>query len=492
MTIQESDTHTNAMQARRGRNWLVAAIFVAVNIALRALFAGRNELAMDEPFTIWWAQHSLPEIFGMLKGENNPALHFVLMHYWIKIFGISELSVRMPSVIFSSVTAGILFLTAARHFSFRPAIFATALFTLSTLHMVFAHEARAYPLMLMLASWNLYLTLGLVTGKVKPVYFFYLFICNVLLIYTHYFAWIPLGLQLGFFLAYKNGRTQWRWILVVYILLLVCYFPNYGILYNRFLVSSGGTWVHRPDITELYGNLNRFLNDRVVSLVILVLAVAGVIVMITRKQWAAFFKKLLHHKPTQLIAFWFLLPYLGMFAVSFVIPIFLDRYILFTSLGFYLLIAAVFEAYILRAWVRNLAGLAVIAAMVIFFDPAPSNHRSLEKVCNLVREHKASGDIVIISPEYSFMEFSYHYDLSLFVDYHNTVARLESEDKVFPLRTLTDLSVDLADTSIHVVYLDCGSAFAFGNDRVGEDLRRHYGSLNLIYIDEVYKIYQSP
>ena len=64
---------------------------------------------LDEPFTIFWSQQDLDEMLTMFRNENNPPLHFFLLHFWIKIFGIGPVAVRSLSLIFSVLTIPVLF-----------------------------------------------------------------------------------------------------------------------------------------------------------------------------------------------------------------------------------------------------------------------------------------------------------------------------------------------------------------------------------------------
>ncbi|MBN1198861.1 MAG: hypothetical protein JXA23_05885, partial [Bacteroidales bacterium] len=76
------------------RKWWLIAIplsILVINIIYKILFLGARDITMDEPFTIFYSQMPFREIFQMLPGENNPPLHFLLMHTWIELVGIDPL-----------------------------------------------------------------------------------------------------------------------------------------------------------------------------------------------------------------------------------------------------------------------------------------------------------------------------------------------------------------------------------------------------------------
>ncbi|MBK6891867.1 MAG: hypothetical protein IPH00_01700 [Flavobacteriales bacterium] len=74
---------------------MIAALLV-LNLALKLCWTGVNELAGDEPFTVYWAQRPLSELFGMLLTENNPPLYFLLMHGWSQMVPLDPVGCESP------------------------------------------------------------------------------------------------------------------------------------------------------------------------------------------------------------------------------------------------------------------------------------------------------------------------------------------------------------------------------------------------------------
>jgi len=85
-------------------NATVILLLVLLNLVLKGIYLGEHNLDLDEPFTLYQAQGSLGDLVSMMKWDNNPPLFYVLMHYWIRIFGISPFSARSISLLFSSFT----------------------------------------------------------------------------------------------------------------------------------------------------------------------------------------------------------------------------------------------------------------------------------------------------------------------------------------------------------------------------------------------------
>src|SRR4051812_25962658 len=77
---------------------LVSILLLAA--ALRIWGIDRQSLWFDEAATVHIIRQPLPRMFDLIKSdERTPPLHYVVLHVWIKLFGDSEFSLRLPSAI---------------------------------------------------------------------------------------------------------------------------------------------------------------------------------------------------------------------------------------------------------------------------------------------------------------------------------------------------------------------------------------------------------
>ncbi|MCB0091723.1 MAG: hypothetical protein KDE54_27725, partial [Caldilineaceae bacterium] len=71
------------------------ALIVALGAGLRFWAIGAKTIWLDEAFSIWVAQHSVPEIVQWLvRIDQHPPLYYMLLHYWIDAFGDLQGAVR--------------------------------------------------------------------------------------------------------------------------------------------------------------------------------------------------------------------------------------------------------------------------------------------------------------------------------------------------------------------------------------------------------------
>ncbi len=119
------------------------AIFLGFILRLISL---NQSLWLDEAIQVWASRDlGIKELlFEYVKGDLNPPLFHLILHFWIKIFGDSEVAVRMPSVLLGIASIFLLY-KISKLFALRLTLGAILLAT-SPLHIYYSQEARMYSL----------------------------------------------------------------------------------------------------------------------------------------------------------------------------------------------------------------------------------------------------------------------------------------------------------------------------------------------------------
>ncbi|MDP4281327.1 MAG: glycosyltransferase family 39 protein [Bacteroidota bacterium] len=432
------------------RDFYVPAGLLVLNLFLKMLFLNSRDLAMDEPFTVFYAQGGLPFIFHMLPSENNPPLFFLLLHFWINIFGISVFSVRFLSCIFSSLLVLVIWLIGRKFISFRTGLVASLLYTFSGYEILFAHEARVYPLFAFLTALSFFLFLSMVREPKKKKYPVLLTITNILLIYSHFFGFVALLTQVVCCLAIKEIRQKvLRFYLITLALTLVAFIPYFPITLSRFSASSGGTWIPAPQWSDLYTMVWRFSNAPVVTVFfILILSGAGIMFCIRSRRW-----EILDKNAVLMVILWFFFPFLFLFLVSFRTPVFLDRYMIFITPAWYLLIAMAIDRLSVNRFSGYILITATVTSMLITFNPDVDNKRRIKEVVAKVESLKKPGVPVVICPEWLKYSFAYYYDREAFKDYENLDARMNREN-IYPVNDYSRLDTVFLKQAPAAIYFE--------------------------------------
>lgn len=132
-------------------------IFLVLTIAaVLVRLPGLNEsLWYDE---VWYTSVMLDSssLSRVLFHDVHPPLYPLLMKGWIMCFGDSEISVRLPSLLFGLGSLGLAFIFSRTLFGTPVALLATLLTTLSPVHIWYSQEAKNNMLLLFLTLLSAY------------------------------------------------------------------------------------------------------------------------------------------------------------------------------------------------------------------------------------------------------------------------------------------------------------------------------------------------
>lgn len=120
------------------------------------LISLNQSLWLDEATTALVAKMPLLDFFAkFMPADFHPPLYYLVVSLWSLVFGNSEISLRMPSVIFGVLTVYTTYLIAKELKQKWPLVPALFLAT-SGLHIYYSQEARMYALVTLLVSYLVY------------------------------------------------------------------------------------------------------------------------------------------------------------------------------------------------------------------------------------------------------------------------------------------------------------------------------------------------
>lgn len=393
-------------------------------------YIGYRDICLDEPFTIFNAQKSIGEIIDLsTSSEPTPPLFMLLIHFWIKLFGIGPFSVRFLPLVFNAFTVLFIYSAGKRFFSFWAGLVASGLFLFSTLHFFHGLNARTYSLVSLETAASLYFFLRYAENLKDRKALAGLIISNLLLVYSHYFGWfIILSQVISSFLYTRNLKMFFRF-LIPPSATIVGFIPMIPSIIKIYLKKSDhGTWLNPPKPADYLNQIYIFLNNKVVFWVIVAVFGAGIIftlVMIFRKQWKGFNISVL------VLLLWWITPYSMMFFTSLKLPIFNNNYNLFHSIGLYLFTGAVINFLFQKnKYFEPLIGLAVLVFMSVYMRILPNDfsYREVSKSVNFVKSAENENSIVILYPFWSDLQFAYYYDRKIFTDHENLNQLMKNND----------------------------------------------------------------
>lgn len=429
-------------------------ILFLINILIKLMFLTRQDIGLDEPFTIYHAQFGFGTIIEQLKNYNNPPLYELLLHGWMKLFGVSPVAVRTLPLLFASIAPVVLYHFGKRHFSQRIAVVSSLLLSASSLLTYHAQDCRVYSLFVLLGILSMHFFLNLLSEEKRKWKDILCFIfCNILLIYSHYFGILLIFFQALYVLFYYR---QWALkFLAYYFVVIVLYLPHLIVLFGRIGISAKkGTWIQPPSgIESLYNMLWSFSNSPVITVTCLLLLAVGFFA------WFKNGKKI--HEPNVLILLWFLLPFFGLFVISYWVPVYISRYLVFAAPAYYILLAICIETAFKETKWQTIVASGLVIGFVLSTDLNPDKKQNIAATLEVVKQKKDENTLVVVSPFDFLSSFAYHYNRAAFSavsdnrEYHLMDSLLRAEN-IFVVNSIEDIGYPDLGQYQQVIYLGVG------------------------------------
>lgn len=148
-TPRTSTQAGNSDQAADGVVFPLAAILV-IGLLLRLPQLGES-VWYDELWSTHIRLYSLGELVRVSLNDVHPPAYQFFMFLWIRLFGDSEISIRLPPLILGLGTIALIFRLARSAFPLGIALLAAFLLAVSPAHIWYSQEARAYSLVVFLS-----------------------------------------------------------------------------------------------------------------------------------------------------------------------------------------------------------------------------------------------------------------------------------------------------------------------------------------------------
>lgn len=369
MSANFSPATINQIKARGSLLVLTWAAFL-----LRVVHLDRQSLWRDEVDAIRFSSWSIAElIWGLFRTGHNGPLFFLLLRPWREVAGNSEFALRYPSALLSTLAIPLGFALARQlGFSRRAGLLLGLLLATSPYLIWYGQEAKMYALLLALVSLAFIAYLKALAGAGAGWWAIFVMVTTISF-YVHILS--PLMLIVYSIVAllhpfrWRQHRRGW---LVSMACLTLPYVPlalwQLPLLLRGFY--SGHPFYSLKEQTftllQLYsGGLVRFAGPLAVLLVVF-LALCGLFLAEKRRGLIVTpsgGKIKLNPARRVVLAAWILVPPGVVYLISLRVQVFEDRYLIYITPAFYLLVAA--GLLLVRQYTRLVAAFCLGALLVI-------------------------------------------------------------------------------------------------------------------------------
>jgi uncharacterized membrane protein len=475
-------------------NYLIILIFIA-GVLTRFYDLGGESVWYDEAVSIAVSKLGFADIIKWVfdnTAETNPPFYYLVLSFWVPVFGDSEFIARVPSAVLGSLSVFAVYAVGKLLYNKKTGLIAALIVAMSVFHIRYAQEARGYTLMVCLMLVSYYCLLQL-TIKNTRIYAVIYVASTALLVYTHYYGVMIILAQniFCFTLLIRNkkigalGIGGWFKLQVITALFLL---PCFVFLAVITLKIQKGFWVPEPSSEVIWQYFTIYSGS--IYLLILFLAFSLYSIIGLRKvKDSKRSKKSLESASEQpgvpgisqgsrlyMLLLWMLVPVLVPFLISLVSsPILIFRYTIGASLAFYLL-ASEGISRINNMWLIRSAAVLIIALSLInihsyFIHVGKHQWR---EVMNDIEARSKYGDVIVAFPSHEKITAEYYS--------HKKGLRIIPFKEKFPY--LQDLGNNNMWLVMHAHPLNRERTKQGLSDRYNFISERHYYRLDLFQLRE--------
>jgi hypothetical protein len=179
---------------------------------------------------------------------------------------------------------------------------------------------------------------------------------------------------------------------------------------------------------------------------------------------------------SNIILVWFTVPFLLFFGVSFYIPVFLSRYLVFIVPAFYILLS-VMLSFLFKGRIYYLAVSIVLITMIVSVDNKNIENHGIDKTIQQVKDLKTDSNKIIVCPYQFKLSFLYHYDKNYFADYENIITKLNN-DGIFLASNWSGVKSALNPEDLNLIFLDAHTSFLYPNNGIIDSLKLDFNIEN--------------
>jgi len=410
--------------------WL--SVIAAGGLAWRLyLLSLLKSLTFDEIVSFSVAAKPLAQIWSYVKWEMHPPLHYYFLHFWLQLFGATEISAHLSSVFLSVLAIIALYFLGKELFkSGLAGLSAAALYAFSPLFCFYGVWARMYSMLFLFAALSFLFFLKLISARGQKIILFgtLFVICTLAALFSHLTAGIILAIEAGYLIYLVLGKqNKWRELAGRFFIPAIIIVAPYGFWFwyfyqHRLKILAGNAWYFNDQngTPLLFKAISSCIYDSLHFLTIfggylfdvlaLSLLAISLFCAIAHASWKAGEKfKLLFFWPSG--AVFSLLIFFISFAGLFAAKLFVLRYAIIPAIGLFLLIGYGFVRASRFLKIIVLFFYLILSVLSFYcFNSRAVNIENWRGAADFISQNEQSGDKIVGALYFDLlpMDFYYH------------------------------------------------------------------------------------
>ena len=439
---------------RKERLPALVALFGILSLAavLRFVQLGHDSIWVDEAFSARVSNLGLTDLIRTATADDtNPPVYYVLLHFWVDVFGDSAAALRSLSAVVGVLLVFVVFKLGERLSSTGAGLIAALLAAVSEFLVHYSQEARVYSLLALLSASSYYFLLVLLDG-LRPWPIAGYVLTTTALLYAHTYGLFVLAAQAAFFGLALLGRRDWirmrdpERLGMVLGAPLVLAFPWLAVFAGHVSDEVEGTsgaklsWLAAPTARDLPGTLSGYAGSRWgLALALVALALAAGVALRDRGARAVA-GRLAGDRRIGLLVLWAIIPIAAPFVLSLVVtPIYQFKYTIPSAVACYLLLALALESLAPRFALA--AGALVAAAFLVMTVRYYGDYQTEQwrQATAYVSAHAKPGDVLVFDSSVGKEAFDYYWGRS---DVHEVIGSSDTSPTEEDLQVVTAAAHD--------------------------------------------------
>lgn len=377
---------------------LILMTIIVLSFLLRVYDLGGESIWYDEGASVYGSKESISTIISESNMVPNLVLYYTMLHFWIRLFGDSEFSVRFLSVIFGILSIYVIYKLGELIFDTNIGLLSSFILAISSYHIRYSQEARSYSLLVLFVLLSSYYLIKVLENKERKYIVGYI-ISSIAMIYAHGYGIFYLIFQNIYYLVFKRRDIK-LWVMIQGIILLFFVLPFLLRKMGKSLDTAYDLRV--PTLSSIYNTFEIFVgNEQILYIFILVIIIGLIIDLVAKKDLDKYV----------FMTLWLFVPFAISAIISYTLePLYHNRYFIASFPALILLFSKGISNF-RKAPIILFILFIVVILQVPLIEGYYSDIRKDQwrETTNYIEDNKKDNDTILLYPEFTKIPFAYYY-----------------------------------------------------------------------------------
>ncbi len=391
------------------------ALMMLASTLLSLCFFLHQSLRLDEAQSLWQTSRSAVGIITLVSQDVHVPLYHELLHAWRLFFGSSVPAARLLSMLFYLLGIPALYALGRLAYDRQIGLYAALLFSISPFMNWYGNEVRMYSLFTLLVICNQYCFVRLFKrmGDTHQGATWVGYMATALVgIFVHYFFFLNLLAQAAFYFLHADlfpARALRRFIIAA-ALVTAAFLPWVWFVHLQGQAQNQTPLLSIPTTINLFNTFAQFLfgfqSDAVNTFFLSLWPLTIIFAFLALRRGR------LHSPVTEYLLLSAFLSVLIAFAISFITPVFVSRYLIFTVPALYLLLGNLFDSYAPQVgrFARSFVVLVMLVTLgVEIVSAATPVKEDYRDAATFIAQNATAQDVVALSAPFTIYPIEYYY-----------------------------------------------------------------------------------